>query len=630
MTGYPSTTITYVDNTIVQPVPASSTLDDKPILMTVSASNKGWENFRVIEGNYVNQYGDISFAKYGQTQTQIKRILDAGGAVWHKRVVAPDATLAHFALKVTLSKEETQKTNADGALLYTDADGNETTVSENNTPIMLTSAKLKFGTVGITDAAKLKECGNDVKELAEAIKLAQAAVSNLPGTPDSEKEQAKPDEYLLWLITDTGRGESNKRVTITPDYASSKTAKYMKYIVNVAEGTNASVDNVIMFSLDCSVIDVGINRSLQSVVTRNSSQLRAVDFGSDIDYLYTDLAAITGYTEDFLKENDVLFGCTRKGVSLPNITIDTEGLVLNNAYGIQLDNGSNGVFGSHPANTEEYMKEIAKVFSGEYSADVYDLNNVRINAIFDANYSSEVKRAIEALVEFREDTFYFRDLGTDIHNVEEAVYADTESLKSKFIASYCNSYDIYDPTTLRQITVTATYDLAALFVGHHRNGINRPFAGLMHGIIFPSMIEGSLNFIPKKIPSYDQPQTLYDANINYIVIYQGTPTMETEKTSYEADSDFSYINNILAIQDIIRDVRYRCPIIRYTFKSADDFEKYQKDIDSVLNKKLGFFDSLSLQYLEDESQLDSKAYYAAIEVECKDFIEKEYFKVTAI
>lgn len=630
MAGYPSTTITYVDNTIAQTVPASSTLDSKPILMTVSASNKGWEDFRVLENGYIDQYGDISFAKYGQAQTQIKRILDAGGAVWHKRVVASDATLAHFALKVALSKEETQKTNSDGALLYTDADGNETTVSEGNTPVMLTKAKLKYGTVGITDATQLKDCANDPKELAEKIKHAQAAVSNVPGTPDDEKKQDKPDEYLLWLITDSGRGESNKRITITPDYASSKSSKYMKYIMNVAEGTNSSIDNVLMFSLDCSVIDVGVNRSLQSIVTRNSSQLRAVDFDTDIDYLYADLAKISGYTEEFLKENDVLFGCTRKGVALPNIEIDTTGLVLNNAYGIPLISGSNGNFGSHPINSEEYMKEIANVFSGKYSADVYDLNNVRINAIFDANYSSEVKRAIETLVQFREDTFYFRDLGVDIHDIDEAVFADNESLKSKFIATYANSYDIYDPTTLRQITVTVAYDLAALFVGHYKNGINRPFAGLMHGIIFPNIIEGTLNFIPKKIPSYDQPQTLYDANINYIVTYQGTPTMETQKTSQEVDSDFSYINNILAIQDIIRDVRYRCPIIRYTFKSADDFEKYQKDIDSVLNKKLGFFDSLALQYLEDESQVDSKAYYAVIEVKCKDFIEKEYFKVTAI
>lgn len=630
MARYPSTTFTYVDNTIHQNPSSSSQIDSKPVLMTVSASDKGWEEFRLMEKGYEEQYGAISFSKYGQAQSQVKRIIDAGGAIWHKRVVAPDSTLAHVAIKVTLSKTEVQKTDASGALLYTDADGNETTVADGNTAIMITKAKMKYGTVGITDDSQLKKCGNDIKEIAKAIEIGQALVSNRPGTAEDEKDDSKPDEYLLWLFTETGRGETNKRITIAPDYASSKSSKYVKYVVNVAEGTNPSIDNVLMFSLDPSIIDVGINRSLQSVVTRNSSQLRVVNFDTDIDYLYADLAKISGYSEEFLKTNDAMFACTKKGVALPNIEIDTSGVALNNAYGIALAGGSNGIFGSHPIEKEEYMKEIAKVFSGGFSADVYDLNNVRINAIFDANYSSEVKRAIETLVSFREDTMFFRDLGTDIHSIDEAVFADEENLKSMFCASYCNSYDIYDPTTLKQITVTVTYDLAALFVGHYINGINRPFAGLMYGIIFPNIIDGTLNFIPKKIPSFDQPQTLYDANINYIVVYNGTPTMETEKTSQEVDSDFSYINNILAIQDIIRDVRYRCPVIRYTFKTANDFDKYQDDINSVLNKKMGFFNSLELVYLEDESQLDSKAYYAAIQVECKDFVERENFKVTAI
>jgi hypothetical protein len=121
---------------------------------------------------------------------------------------------------------------------------------------------------------------------------------------------------------------------------------------------------------------------------------------------------------------------------------------------------------------------------------------------------------------------------------------------------------------------------------------------------------------------------LADANINYIVKYSDIPTMDTEYTSDETDSDFSYINNILVIQDLIRAIRERCPKIRYTFKDDDSYNSYKKDVQSIIDRRSTNFASMSVEFMTDE--VDDKCIYAVLTVAAKDFIERENFKIIAV
>ena len=821
--AYPNTKMIWDDQTVKQTIPEVNTLDGKPVIMTVSSSDKGPEDFRTIDSKYIERYGDISFAKHGQAQAQIARILSAGGAIYHHRIVAPDSTLANLSCVGQVSRVSVQKTNSDGAKLYLTPDGEETTAAEGNEAIMINKAKVKYDVMAITDLATLVGVGNDPKEIANltrnqvALENAQAAAgtpvnkdheddlsnmghANITYTRTNATKDAKttvvgkdgatvskvyvragktvntitdfdkttavdvttsatgagfvgcdegenticveytdtakyPDElfsvvvptieytddeqntpteatttvqattlldrsalkvlvntvqttknedyttaswkafqnalttatlaladdkaqteissarvnlkfafdslrtnaevnaipkkYLLWTVTDSGRGESGKRISITPNYQASKNATYTKYMMSVFEGTE-STDTTLMFSMNPDIIDSGLNRRLDTVLNANSLQLRGVVFENDLNAFIKDVANRADVKENVVLENDVLFASTRKGKDLDWIEIDKDSAVLNSTYGLALQGGDNGSFGDAPMESEDYYKEVVKCFDGSANVDIYDLDNVTIHAIFDANYPAEVKRAIEGLVAFREDCFYFRDLGTGLKTLDDIIGADMESLKSKFCASYHNSYDVYDEYTKKQITVTCMYDLAPMFVAHYQLGVNRPMAGILNGFIFENAIANTINFIPKKIPSIDQPQELYDNNINYMKYYDGILTMDTERTSQEVDSDLSYVNNVLAIQDVMRLVRKRCPKIRYSFKTGDDFKKYQNDINQVLNTRTGFFDSLTMVYLEDMAATDSKCYFAAIKVDCKDFIESEYFKFSVI
>jgi hypothetical protein len=106
--------------------------------------------------------------------------------------------------------------------------------------------------------------------------------------------------------------------------------------------------------------------------------------------------------------------------------------------------------------------------------------------------------------------------------------------------------------------------------------------------------------------------------------------LETLYTSQEKHTQFSYLNNILAIQEVVKAVRRRCPKIRYSFTDGDNLEEYKKDVESVLDNYSNNFMSLSMEYIADPAYISNKIFYAAIKVKFKNFVQTEYFKVIAL
>lgn len=198
------------------------------------------------------------------------------------------------------------------------------------------------------------------------------------------------------------------------------------------------------------------------------------------------------------------------------------------------------------------------------------------------------------------------------------------------MALYCQYYDIKDPYTYKQITVSIGYSLVRLLINQYNNGINLPLAGQKYGVTIPEAIYGTLNFAPLNLPSGNQKEAFDDARLNYASYFGDLLVLETEYTTYEKFSQFSYLNNILGIQEAIRAVRTRCPLIRYSFISGGDFDAYQADVNSVLSNYSNNFVSLELEYLGDDTYVANKIFYAAIKVRFKDFVQTEWFKVIAL
>ena len=207
-----------------------------------------------------------------------------------------------------------------------------------------------------------------------------------------------------------------------------------------------------------------------------------------------------------------------------------------------------------------------------------------------------------------------------------------KELKSMFCATYSQSYDIIDPYTKRQITVTIGYDIAQNLVQHLNNGAILPPAGMKYDMLIKNAIYGTLSFAPTVCPDPkgNQKEQLIELGINFASYIDNNLVIETLYTSQEKNSQWSYINNVMGIQEVVRAIRTRCPMIRYSFIDGEDLEKYRKDVEEVIAPYTSNFKTLKLKYVADATYSANKIFYAVIKVSFKDFIQSEIFKLTMI
>lgn len=592
----------------------------KPLLMCAFTSDKGKEEPTFIEGKaFFEQYGSISFENHGQPLLQAAYSANSGGRLYCKRIVAPDSKLAHLCLSATVEQIKVQAKNATGELLYTDnITGKETTSAQDssssaNQPKMVDGgATIKYDLTNIPSVT-----GNDVNAIVTQFKTTVNA-----GNTDIKKT------FPLFVFADTGRGLSNKKIKITPDYNSSRVFDFTRYTFEIIEN-NTTVESMV-FTFNPDIIYKSKNISLKNMIKENSSQVRCYSYDGVYTEMIDFLVKSTGLDEMALKTGDLLFCKTIKGQEIPKLTLHKDSVLLNNIYGIALIGGENGSFGTKPIAASGYEAEMVKFFNGTITDEIYDVDNIQLDAIIDANYPESVKKAIEGLVAFRQDALYFRDLGFAVTSMDELKLVAESTGKSIYTPTYLNFWDIIDPYTRKQITVTIGYSLVRPFINHFINGRTRPFAGIRYGVTFPEVIEGTVNFIPKVTPSVNQKLEVGDLRINYATAYDNLMTMETLYTSQERYTQLSFLNNVMAVQEVMKAIRIECPKLRYSWIDGEDLEKYKEDVQKVINRYSSNFAEISMEYIRDAKHVANKIFYAAIKVKFRDFEQTEYFKITAL
>lgn len=613
---YVGTIIEFDDQSEVSSLPIAD-VRTQPLYLSLFTSDKGPEEWTELSGeDWFTAYGKtISFAKHGQPLLQAAMSINAGARLLSKRLVASDATLANLSIVATISKQTTT-TYSNGTVVVADEEDEVIIPDGVTVESTATAASIKYEGISVADIAE-----NDPQLIYDSV---------VAGLTDGQ--------YLLFTITDNGRGESNKRFTITPNYRLSRSKDYIEYAIAVSEN-GINLESMTFSPIPHLVVDSS-NHSLQSVIETNSKQLRCIQHDDGLNAFIEKLAEICGCTVTDIEAADFMFGFNNKGIALSNISVDASGLNLQNVYGQALLNGSNGAFGSHPidpANELEYVKQ-AEIALGSNSEEVfdtliYDHDRYKIDLCIDANYPDGVKRAIETLVIYREDFAYLRDYGLNLTTLDMIqLYAQELSNKSKFIADYCTSYDIIDPYSKKQISVTIGYSLARLMVEHLNAGRVLPACGIKHGMIIDEAIKGTLNFAPVVCPEPlgNQKEAMEEMRVNYATYIGEDLVIETEYTSQEKYTQFSFLNNILATQEVVRAIRTRCPVIRYSFIDGEDLERYKADIEDVIARYTSNFKTIEFSYVNDPVYVNNKIFYAALKVAFRDFIQTEWFKVTAI
>lgn len=615
MKGYPKSRFEIVNQTQIQSIETTTVSNPTALYLQPYTSNKGTEEWELLTGfeGFTKAKGGMSFQRHGQAQLTVAQALTSGAYVLGKRLVSEDATLANTTVVARLVKVD------DITYVY-----------------FYTRSGVNCGTF---------------EEACTA------------GYSDFDPEAAQATDIPLFTVAPMGRGESLLFFRINPINVSSKkksSSSYMKYSFEVIED-NEIIESIVI-TMNPEIIIDNIAQAMNPKIKTNSDQVR-VKLYEDGMYKLVGMLAETAVdadgkaiTTDELINMDFINGYDRSGSAaiggvvtiaqnagsensewVANKPADIEVVYdMADAVGIPLVNGSYGSMGSNPMSNPAEMEKMLLAALGKdtesdlFDSIIYDLDAYKIDAIFDCNWPVTVKNAIIDLVDFRGDMVFLCDLETKANTLDliKAYAADIHA--SNYTALYHNYFKILDPFTKKEITVTMPYLLIDKLTNHVSKGAGRPFAGIANNIYFSNIIDNSVNFCPVEIPGANQKQELVDYNINYLSIYDGIYVMETMYVNDTEYTQLSFLHNIMAVQEIIKLIRTRCPRTRYTFLDGDDLETYISDVQAIIKEYSTNFKSISCEYMADEAYEQNNIFYAVLKVQFKNFIQEEYFKIIAI
>lgn len=571
---YPDTIFNWHDQSEIFKSEQTTVIDDSPLFMQVFSADKGTEDLVEISGDdFSAMYGTMSYTRHGQSAIQAKRIIDAGGRLYAKRVVAKDSTLANLVLCANITNED------DGI-------------------------KVKWTSQSIAGCKTFDE----VVTAAEALYV-------------------ENEVYPLFIYSDNGRGASKKAIRLNPDYSTSKTIGTTLYTLAVYEGTTITEQTTI--SLDPTVIYANVAYRLDIYTTTQVTGIVSEDIYEN--YLKVLADALTMETSE-LRNYDLVYGYTNKGSALDKFTMDQEGVDLDAENGIMLAEGSNGEFGDAPVGTAAWSEAIADVFLGNFSDEVYDLDAHKIALVIDANYPDTVKSAIFDFVTFRKDCCFLRDYGIGLTTYLEIEARNKQFVEEKnyFTADYATSYLVKDPETKKNIEVTMLYDMAPLLVSHIAKNPYAPMCGTANGFILSEAIKGTVNFTPVNTKKINYKSAIEELRVNYAVFEDNRCVAQLCYSSQEKYTQLSFINNVIAIQRVLRAVRTACPKQRYTLSTTSDLTNYAKAVNDILANFVTNFSTLNFVYTKDELKTRQKIFYASIEFAFLNWAQTEIFDVYAI
>ena len=632
---YQGTIVNWHDQSQIK-APAIESVDNRPLFLHASSFDKGPEELRVVHGQkFYELYGTkMNFANHGQPAIQAANIIDGGGELLVKRVVAADAKLANIVLSITVTYQKVCD------VTKVPVDVIEAAAIESNINTVLvskTAPVISWSAVSVANAALKSDVVTGARtSTTNTVTMGNVVVAGEGEAMVSTRTFSHTATYPLIIVNDNGRGVSNKAVRIAPDYNTSKDNDNFYYNIGIFEGT------------------AKIEAATATLNPDSVTSLRSYRFSEDtseqvkfevLEDVYTDyvelISELTGITIAQLQKYDLIFGQTNKkeaisymdGLAQKAMTVDEESVDLASTYGIVLANGSNGAFTNAPFGTAAYTEALEAFFGGTSDESVWDIDTYKIAAVIDANYPETVKDKIASFVTFREDCEFFRDFGVEDNNTTFTYIYNkykAQTIRNKFIADYFTTYQIYDPETKRRIKVTMMYDFARCMVSHFANGPYRPLAGVVNNMVLTSAIEGTINFVPRITPTTNQKSLLDDLRLNYAIFQNGKCVVQSLYTSQEDYTQLTYINNVLGIQEVIRAIRTSCPKQRFTFVSGSDFTYYADAVNNVLKGFKDNFAELSFGYKQNSLTASQKIFYASISFKYNNWAQTEVFDVYAL
>lgn len=268
---------------------------------------------------------------------------------------------------------------------------------------------------------------------------------------------------------------------------------------------------------------------------------------------------------------------------------DSNVLVKESFYGINMDEGDDKLFNANGTINYAVANNIlVKAFngtlessegSGIYVNEVFDTEEVRFDAVFDAGYPTDVKNSIATLVNNRKDCMAFLDNGdhkTANMAINSRRYGPTKDYNSPYIALYEMYTKIYDDFTGKDIWVPPTYHISRIIGYADRvTELWYPLGGFNRAVI-TGIKEMRYN------PNLGDRETFIMNNINPIVRFGEGSAVFSQRTTLRRSTARQDINVVRLIIFIDKSLKDFCRRFIFEINDNETWSQISQEINRFL------------------------------------------------
>lgn len=269
--------------------------------------------------------------------------------------------------------------------------------------------------------------------------------------------------------------------------------------------------------------------------------------------------------------------------------------VFGSTKGVVMSKGSNGYF-DNPRTVndpvtgqkvqwtlQDEVDECYKnAFNGTYDRRILSPRRIPANALWDANYSYDVKAVIADLAALRQDAIFYLDTGIEHTSYSgltlDALIEDYSVFDTRLVSKNLQHFTVKEPSTMKRVKVSITYFLAPMYAYHVLEyGYHVPF--VKGNAELSGHVRDTLEPAIEDFES-DLKEILYDNRFNYFeTLDENVYQRGTQSTSQMAETDLTEENNTTTLYTLKRLIEKDIQARLYDFtdeSSRAAFTAYEK------------------------------------------------------
>lgn len=305
---------------------------------------------------------------------------------------------------------------------------------------------------------------------------------------------------------------------------------------------------------------------------------------------------------------------------------------LSNTIGNTMDGGTEGSFGeTGEALDNAIADEYIRAFQGKTDPAILSPRRVPSDALFDANYPYEVKKALVTLTLARNDCLCYMDMGI----VDSLSGPNWAAFKRQYgdifatreISKNPQHYEVRDIHTKKRTKVTMTYFMAQKLPDHYKSvGKHIPFV-----MDFATLSGHMRNSLAPIVDMWETElkEELYLNRFNYFeAIGENQFVRAVQNTGQMINSDLLEEHNVQTLFDIKRILEYDAWKNGYNFTSSEARARFKRFEEAKFTDWKGSkVDTISIRFDVNEFEAERSILHCYCEIQFRNITKRTIIEI---